>query len=144
MYDTYRYIFIGGLVLSIVFFGLTVFLFFFLKIKDAFGDMTGSSRRKAISGKGKKTGSDKQKSKITRETSSQLTSRMSIQERYDAMEGKGETAVLKNKKSGAVSAAPPAQMRAQPANAYKPVKINDPDFVIEADITYVHSHEVIS
>ena len=48
MYETYRYIFFAGLALSILCLAVSVFIFFFLNIKDAIGDITGSNRRKAI------------------------------------------------------------------------------------------------
>ena len=153
MYDTYRYIFIGGLILAIIFLALSVFLFFFLDIRDAYGDITGSTKRKALSGKKdkkEKPKPEKQKGKITRDTSSQLTSRMSIPERYNALDGGGETSVLKGNTGNQAPAtapspapAPAPQARAQSVNTYTPVKINDPDFIIEADIKFVHSGEVV-
>lgn len=171
MYDTFRYIFIGGLVLSLVCLAASVFIFFFLDIRDAIGDITGSNKRKAVemANDTKKAKQQKKKTKAkkgekTSNTSNQLTTRMSIQERYDAMEGAGQTSVLESDSQTAPltaqtlyttpppaaqpkPAAPvqPAQPAAKPQspNAYRPVAMRDPDFVIETDITFVHSSEVI-
>ena len=146
MYDTYRYIFIGGLVLSIVFFAVTIFIFFFLNIRDAIGDITGSKKRKAVE-KAKEGKQAKEKIKKPKpvnttvnqaEKSSELTSRMSIQDRYNAM-GNEETAILNHQPDSP----PQPEPRQQSVNAYTPTVINDPDFVLETDITYVHSSEVI-
>lgn len=164
MYDTYRYIFIGGLVLSLVFLAATVFVFFFLNIKDAIGDITGSNKRRAMErakeGKPQKTPKTASKPVATGGEASQMTSRMSIQDRYDAMEDSQHTTTLnldkKNrvKKAAKTAQSAPIQARApeskptqtekkQSQNFYKPIVISDPDFVLEADITYVHSSEVI-
>ena len=47
-YEIYRYIFIGGLILSIVMLVATVLIFFLMNIKTAIADITGSGKRKAI------------------------------------------------------------------------------------------------
>ena len=164
MYDTYRYIFIGGLVLSLVFLAVTIFIFFFLNIKDAIGDITGSNKRKAMerAKEGKPKTASKAKSKVEETGSaSQMTSRMSIQDRYDAMEDSQHTTTLnlekknRTKRTAKISKPMPvAQQAPQPKqenvaklqspNFYKPIKINDADFIIEEDITFVHSSEVIA
>lgn len=164
MYDTYRYIFIGGLILSLVFLATTVFIFFFLNIKDAIGDITGSNKRKAMErakeGKPQKAPKSATKTVATGGEASQMTSRMSIQDRYDAMEDSQHTTTLnldkknrvkksaKTAQSAPVQAAAPESMatltvKKQSQNFYKPIPIKDADFVLEADITFVHSSEVI-
>lgn len=174
MYDIYRYIFIGGLVLSLVFLAVTAFLFFFFNIRNIIGDLTGSKKRKAIEDKSsKKAAAPKKttvfKAKSSSNTSSQLTSRMSVQDRYNAL-GNEETSILNRQPAPAPQAPPPsqtttqmptqaaampqaapavqappvpAQPRQQSVNMYRPIQINSPDFVLETDITYVHSNEVI-
>lgn len=164
MYDTYRYIFIGGLILSLVFLAATVFVFFFLNIKDAIGDITGSNKRKAMErakeGKPQKTPKTASKPVVTGGEASQMTSRMSIQDRYDAMEDSQHTTTLnldkKNRVKKAEKTAQPTPVKTptpeskpvqtvknQSQNFYKPIQIKDTDYVLEADITYVHSSEVI-
>lgn len=150
MYDIYRYIFIGGLILFVLMLALTVFLFFYLKIKDVIGDVTGANKRKALDKKkGTKQSNVPQKNQSKKEektAESQLTSRMSVQDRYDMMEGVEETTALNQKPASKPAApqkaAPPPQRKAAPVSLKK-VVINDPDFVIETDITYVHSNEII-
>lgn len=47
-YEVYRYIFIGAAILCGIMAVTSVFLFFFLKIPRVIGDLTGSTARKAI------------------------------------------------------------------------------------------------
>ena len=47
-YEIFRYIFIGGAILTGVMFVVTVFVFFFLNIPNVIGDLTGANARKAI------------------------------------------------------------------------------------------------
>lgn len=141
MYELYRYIFIGGLILSIIMLALTVFIFFFLDIKNAIGYVTGSSKRKALDNV-KKGEESKKAENIVNNDASQQTSRLSIQERYDAMEESVQTSLLS--KNTAPSSVTENKTRQQFENKYTPIQINDPDFVLVADITYVHSDEIIA
>ena len=162
MYDTYRIIFIGGLVLSLVFFVLSVFIFFFLRIKDAMDELSGRQKRRALKalheGKPSPVAADAEripkkpadkKPTPTSQTGDQMTSRMSIQDHYNAMEGGEDTSLLQKPQP----TPPPVQQPRQPApsgvrqqskNYYVPVVSNDPDFIVEADIGFVHSSEVIA
>lgn len=47
-YETYRYIFIGGAILTAILFVVSVILFIVLKIPDVIGDLSGATARKAI------------------------------------------------------------------------------------------------
>ena len=47
-YEIYRYIFLGGAILAGIMLGVSVFVFFRLKIPTVIGDLTGSNARKAI------------------------------------------------------------------------------------------------
>ena len=47
-YEIYRYIFLGGTVLTIIMFIVSVLVFFLLNIPNVIGDLTGSNARKAI------------------------------------------------------------------------------------------------
>ena len=47
-YEIYRYIFLGGAILDVIMFVVSVLVFFFLKIPTVIGDLTGSNARKAI------------------------------------------------------------------------------------------------
>ena len=104
-YDLYRYIFIGGLVLSIVMLIVTVLLYFLLNIKSAIGDITGSNKRKAIENILSDNATEKPKkvqvkydhekaSKSARlEAETMNTTKINAQDRFDNLEA-GETAML--------------------------------------------------
>lgn len=47
-YEIYRYIFIGGTILTAIMFVVTALVFIFLKIPAVIGDLTGLTARKAI------------------------------------------------------------------------------------------------
>lgn len=48
MYEIYRYIFYGGLILAIIMLIVTVLVFIFLKIPTVIGDLSGANAKKAI------------------------------------------------------------------------------------------------
>ncbi len=155
-YDIYRYIFVGGLVLSGVFLLATVAIFLLLNIKNVIGDLTGSNAKKGIENirnhgakaPGKK--GEKKHSELQNGINDGVeTSRISPQDRFDNLEvsqteilsandneysqtsvlsadlGNGKDAFARNELDSSNSI---------PAN---------PNFIIETDITYVHSAEVI-
>ena len=162
-YNTANYIFIGGLVLAIVFFLTTVLLFFIFKIKDVIGDITGSSKRRAVEDIHNKnaTTEDKANARVNardyhnKSTSQKLaiesaeTSKIRPQDLFDNLapettqldQSSAETSVLSP--ADVVEEEPaPAPSQAQPVvlAAYDG---SDPDFSVEVDITYVHSSECI-
>uniref|UniRef100_UPI004057B1C1 hypothetical protein n=1 Tax=Agathobacter sp. TaxID=2021311 RepID=UPI004057B1C1 len=47
-YEVYRYIFLGGVILSVVMLSISIILFFALNIPNVIGDLTGANARKAI------------------------------------------------------------------------------------------------
>ena len=47
-YEIYRYIFLGGAILTGIMFVVSVLVFFFLNIPNVIGDLTGANARKAI------------------------------------------------------------------------------------------------
>lgn len=144
-YDVYRYIFIGGLILAIVMLLVTVLIFFLLNIRNAIGDITGRNKKKGIQSiisKNAKSSAQIKKKKnsvsaLSVEYDTATTSKISPQDRYDRMEV-AETGILTS----------------EPAKENKPevvrgsysleqIQINDPDFRVEVEITYVHSKEVV-
>lgn len=156
-YDIYRYIFIGGLVLSIVMLAATVLLFFRLNIKAAIGDITGSNKRKAIENihhKTVTTHGNKKAVKFDYEsqtTSAKLaaesveTARISPQDRYDSL-GASETTALNTEtvsETTVLSGVADETDAAPPIVQYEQAIGSDPEFCVEVDITYVHSNEVI-
>lgn len=157
-YELYRYIFIGGLVLSVVMLAVTFLIFFLFKIKAAIGDITGSSKRKAIeniynknitrdSNKKVAVKLDYENQTTTAKTSEESaeTAKISPQDRYDSLEA-SETTVL-NTPTGSETTASNAETETvpstQPVSAYEQASNINADFIIEVDITYVHSNEVV-
>lgn len=155
-YEVYRYIFIGALVLSIVMLATTVLLFFLLNIRAAIGDITGSSKRKAIENIHNKAAASTEKKKAgkfdyeSQTTSAKLaadsaeTSKISPQDRYDSL-GASETTTLNAAPASETTVPSTAAVQTEepPIAEYEPAVVEDPDFWIEVDITYVHSNEVI-
>ena len=187
-YEVYRYIFIGGLVLSIIMLAVTILIFFLFHIKDAIGDITGSSKRKAIENRNVKKDKTEQKKapakidydqqtpsgKVAIETAA--TTKMSLEERYDHMDGgattalddttgaetsvlneqdaetsvlsgtEAETSVLRSQTSATTVITPTEGETTVIEHGGTAPVLNAPsaenDFVIEVDITYVHSNEV--
>ncbi len=157
-YEIYRYIFIGGLVLSGVFLLATIAIFFLLNIKNVIGDLTGSNAKRGIENirnQGVKTSKNKkaenkhneQRQSIT--TSTVETSKISPQDRFDSLEA-SETAILKatEPEISETSVLSPELLNAQeqPNEAEHTISAGipvNPNFIIETDITFVHSSEVI-
>lgn len=144
-YDVYRYIFIGGLVLAIVMLLATVLIFFLLNIKNAIGDITGRNKKKGIqniSSKNAKSSSLSTKKKNSASAAntgydSAETSKISPQDRYDSMEA-AETGILNSTPTNEYT-----HPVVQTVYSLERIETNDPDFRVEAEITYVHSNEVI-
>lgn len=161
-YDLYRYIFIAGLILSIVFLIATVLIFFLLNIKTAIGDITGTNKRKAIEDINNKNASATEVSNKpvnarnyeSKSTSAKLaiemagTSKIRPQDRFDNLgaettmldQSAAETSALTlcEQPPEAPAVASTAKPVVQPAHTD-----NDPNFIIEVDVTYVHSSEYI-
>ena len=146
-YESYRYIFIGGLVLSVLMLILSVVLFFTMNIRKLIGEYNGTTKRKAIekirkksSGEVAFTGHTAAAPKAHVEvkvhtdglSGSSETSKIKPQDRYDSMDA-SETTTLSE------YAAQHTANEPQRSVDYK----NYDDFIIETDITYVHSNEVI-
>ena len=157
MYEVYRYIFVGGLVLCIVMLIVTVLLFFLLKIKAAMGDITGANKRKAIENihnKSASTSAEKKPTKFDYEnqtTSAKLkaesveTTKISPQDRYDNMEA-SETTVLNaidGSDTTVLSADDLSQTTVLSGSRQQEEPKHNEQFKVLIDITYVHSNEVI-
>ena len=147
-YELYRYIFIGGLVLSVLMLVLAVILFFTMDIKKLIGEYNGSTRRKAIEKIRKKssgeiaiTGQTVTKNKPVvhekkpkKAVDTNETSKIRPQDRYDSFEAPETTTLSDYSQQAEVP---------QAVNSYQPVYVQRDDFIIETDITFVHSSEVI-
>lgn len=162
MYNIWRAVFIGSLVLAIVFLAATVLLFFMLKIKTAFDDITGTSKRRAIEDIQNKSASSESVSRVdtknyaNKSTSQKLviesaeTSKIRPQDRFDNLAP--ETTQL-DQPSSETTVLSPADLIEEKEVAFTPSQAqpvamasyngNDPDFIVEVDITYVHASEYI-
>ncbi len=152
-YDTYRMIFIGGLVLSIVMLLATIAIFFLLRIKDVIGDLTGANARKEIADIRKQSVAavprkEKKKEKLvaTAEPISESlmeTAKISPQDRFDNLQA-SETTVLHVADDAQTTVLSEAPLAGETDEvlilASTPV---NPNFIIEADITYIHSNEIV-
>lgn len=163
-YDIYRYIFMGGAVLSGVMLVVSILLFFLLKIPHVLGDLTGRNARKAIESirnqnelsgdklyktsqvnreRGKLTDKISPSGSLMRDPSGVLggggamaTEKISTQELPPQA---NETTVLDTANETTVlnsEAGETTLLDAQPDTA--------PVFQIEYEITYIHSEEVIA
>ncbi len=155
-YDFYQIVFIVALVLSVIMLAVTVWLFFALKIRTAIGDLTGSSKRKAIENLQNKSNASQTDKRINHKVNSVdnaagdlaqesvKTSKISPQDRYDTLEAP-ETSLLE------ISPVFETSVLNSPAEYFeKTAECNsvtgfdsDSGFSIESEITFVHSNEVI-
>lgn len=102
-YDGYRVVFYVGLVLAIVFFAVTIILFFALKIREVIGDITGRTARNAIKeirGSSESTGissnvsTHKKDKKNKKQKSSKVPAKPIVQSTAPAMTSGEETSLL--------------------------------------------------
>lgn len=168
-YELYRYIFIGGLALSILMLVLAVVMFFTMDIRRLIGEYNGTTKRKAIEkirkkSSGESTTSDdiskrtlpkadplksedaptKSKSaaknnKPSENYTTAETSKIKPQDRYDSLDAP-ETTTLSD--YDAQQSIHEAEARYSSDQVQYPYAYRE-DFIIETDITYVHSSEVI-
>ena len=154
-YNMYRYIFIGGLVLALLMLAAAIFIFFFLKIKNVIGDLTGSNARKAIenirnqsvstpANHKKKIDPAKQTPSARLAAESVATTKISPQDRYDSMDA-AETTTLNDVQSSETTVLSQEVEKpvAVPVAVHEEKVFDYTNFSVEVDITYVHSNEVI-
>lgn len=160
-YDIYRYIFYGGAALAVIMLIISVVLFFVYKIPSVIGDLTGATAKKAIEdirNQNESTGNkvyktsqvNRERGKLTDKISpsgsllrnptdaiggAMATEKISTQElppeSYETMvlEASNETTVL--------------EQNAAETTVLTPI-LDTVQFVIEYDITYIHTDEIIA
>lgn len=194
-YEIYRYIFMGGAVLAVIMFVVSVLVFFLLKIPTVIGDLTGANARKAIENirsQNENTGDKLYKSSQVNKERGKLTDKISKSGRliknptaslHGAMEtekistqklnqgavsnettvlaegntGVAETTVLSSDNtygaettvlSGANTYGTETSVLGNDNYANETTVLNAPtisnEFVIEYEITYIHTNEVIA
>ena len=131
-YEVYRYIFIGGAILSVLFLLITLFLFFYLKIPKVIGNLTGATEKKAI--KSIRIHNENSGNQIYASIETEKISTQNIPQCADMP----ETAVL-NQYTDETT------MLAADIGETAVLEQQQPDiFVIEYEITYIHTDEIVS
>lgn len=168
-YEIYRYIFLGGAILAGIMFAVSVLVFFLLKIPTVIGDLTGANARKAIENirshnestgdktyrtsqvnreRGKLTDKISPSGRLIKDPSHSLhgamgTEKISTQELHPE-DVTNETTVL----TGELTGANETTVLSNGSHANETTVLNAQTFsnafVIEYEITYIHTDEVIA
>ena len=151
-YEIFRLIFIGGLALSVLMLITSVVMFFKMDIRRVLNEYNGTTKRKAIEKIKKRssgeatTSADLKKSKdipaVKKEKPKAsdnvgITSKIKAQDRFDGFAAPETTSL-----SGTDGHQAPAKRDTHHISNL-PVYEQRSDFTVIADITYVHSGEVI-
>lgn len=171
-YDIYRYIFFGGAGLAVLSLIIAIILFFVLKIPSVIGDLTGSTARKAIENirnQNESSGDKTYKSSAVNRERGKLTDKITatgtlIKNPTDVMGGamattkigtqqlaaeaqqsyetslletntSNETTLLSSDGSGETTVLDQSAVEQSPDSSVA--------FVIEYEITYIHTEEII-
>ncbi len=126
-YDTYRYIFIGAAIAAVFFLFITIILLFVLKIPKVIGELSGAAERRAVD-------------EIRRQNENSGTRSLKKSTPLLTREGIDETAILPVN-----SAEETTVLAADIAGAAIGAETSRLDFfVIEKDITFIHTNEVLA
>lgn len=166
-YEIYRYIFIGGAVLSGIMLAVSVLVFFLLKIPNVIGDLSGANARRAIAdirSHNEKTGDkvyrtsrvNRERGKITDRISpsgklkqaaqsttrgAMATEKISAAKETEVLQTAPETSVLTGNETTILSGnetSLPVENETTVLRAPVPG-----EFVIEYEITLIHTDEVV-
>lgn len=158
-YETYRYIFLGGLIACGIFFVIAVVLFFALRIPSIISDLTGRTARKAIENirlQNEQSGEKTYQSSAVNLERGKLTDKITQSGRLvprDAtpfgtgaitekiptqqLDPAGETEVLAAEDAASALNAEAGETEVL---AEQPVQ----EFTVEFEITFIHTNEVIT
>lgn len=155
-YEIYRYIFIGGAILTGIMFVVSVLVFFLLKIPTVIGDLTGANARKAIENirSHNESSGDKtyRTSQVNRERG-KVTDKISpsgslINAPSHSLHGAMGTEKISTQQLCPESGANETTVLTPENSASETTVLNDQTFgntfVIEYEITYIHTNEVIT
>lgn len=172
-YETYRYIFIGAAILCGIMFVVSVLLFIFLKVPKIISDLSGATARKAIKNireqnertgdkaykvsafnleRGKLTDKISPSGNVIQQAQHQMygmdTAKIATQQLAEPVEAdqtsvlsSPETTILESPAGETAVLSEPTIGETSILNENKPV---DNEFVIEFEITYIHSDEIIA
>lgn len=157
--EIYRYIFIGGAILACIMFVVTVIVFILLKIPVVIGDLTGANARKAIENirsHNENSGDKVYRSSPVNRERGKLTEKISssgrlIKDPSHSLHGAMATAKISTQQLDQtdVLCDETTVLTGELANNAPETTVLDEqpvsnDFVIEYEITYIHTDEIIA
>lgn len=167
-YDTYRFIFIGAAILCGIMLVTSVLVFIFMKIPKVISDLSGATARKAIKNmreRNEATGDKGYKVSAYNEARGKLTDKISasgnlIQYQQMQMRGIDTSKISTQELDGgdhttlldtyvpSDSGAGETSVLAEPVHYGETAVLSEamanPVFVVEYEITYIHTDEIIS
>ena len=168
-YEIYRYIFLGGAILAGIMLVVSVLVFFLLKIPTVIGDLSGANARKAVESirrqnestgdktyqtskvnreRGKLTDKISSSGRLIRNTSHSLRGAMSTEkistQQLNSEDATDETIIL----TGELTGGSETTVLGHDDHTNEITVLNaqtfSNEFVIEYEITYIHTDEVIA
>ncbi len=168
-YEIYRYIFLGGAILAGIMFVVSVLVFIFLRIPTVIGDLTGANARKAIENirnHNESTGDKTYRSSQVNRERGKLTDKITPSGRlikypslplHGAMETEkistqqlehqetaSETTVLTGDLTGSSETTVLTQNNHANETTLLNTQTNNNEFVIEYELTFIHTDEIIA
>lgn len=139
-YEVYRYISTGTMIAAIVFFIISLILFFAFRIPKVIGELSGRTARKAIQSLRQKT----EQSMMEAEINTQKISTEVLQDNARASfeEVSNETTVLSAADSGQTTQLETSEV--MKSSLQQELCVDISNFVIEKEIMFIHSNEVVS
>ena len=139
-YEVYRYISTGTMIAAIVFFIISLILFFAFRIPKVIGELSGRTARKAIQSLRQKT----EQSMMEAEINTQKISTEVLQDNARASfeEVSNETTVLSAADSGQTTQLETSEV--MKSSLQQELGVDISNFVIEKEIMFIHSNEVVS
>lgn len=144
-YEIYRYIFIGGAVLAGIMFLISLLLFFMLRIPTVIGYFTGANERKAIENirnHNASTDDNGNISQINRERG-KLTDKINSSGRIEHNPSTPLYGALNTEKINSETTALSYDNKANETTVLD-IAANSSEFVIEYEITYINTSEIIT
>lgn len=148
-YEIYRYIFIGAAILCGIMAATSVFLFFFLKIPKVIGDLTGSTARKAIEEirqQNESSGHKTYKTSLVNQQRGKLTDKISPSGNLCPAGTDPLGGAMATEKIGTQQleyASNDTELLSDIGSEETSVLSNVNTFVVEYEITFIHTDEVI-
>lgn len=146
-YEIYRYVFIGAAVLCGIMAVVTILLFFFMKIPRVIGDLSGRTARKAIEEirqQNESTGDKTYKSSPVNRERGKLTDRISPTGSLYPVETDSLAGAMATEKIGTQQLDYTDLLDSVGGEETTVLsEVTENNFVIEYEITFIHTEEVI-